>query len=399
MIITSTKKKKPNIIDNTQKLIDSAGETQFKNIYKNLQAEIKDKIISKLLSKLNEQNKQIEKYKEEILALKNDLVYLLKRVIISKNEEKINSLNSKLKKNYNKLHNNNFSSSSHNYDSSTFSPVHNTSSQLKSFNNFYNQTENNNINNKLSFDVSNIYPINNNQSEIDIKISNYINSIYKHNFAKNETNINDYYSLNKKENVFDEIFHRKNNANKNSDLYVGTDPCMHKKKNLYNNRSQRNISSSMTKRPIESNEGKKKNKRLSSSMVNIKNKYEYMTECKNNDEYEENEDDKNISKNNYFDDENDIIKVQGGKMNIIIKNNNYTNKYLKVKKKKDDSSIPSNSSQLSNYKSFKNKTQHNGFYSVTGGNKINHNTALKKKIKRNNHYIPLNRSPFLANKF
>ena len=397
MIITRTKKQKPNIIDNTQKLIDSAGETQFKNIYKNLQAEIKDKIISKLLSKLNDQNKQIEKYKEEILALKNDLVYLLKRVIISKNEDKINSSNSKLKKNYNKLYNNNFSSSSHNYDFSTFSPVHNTSSQLKSFNNFYNQTENNNINNKLSFDASNIYTINNNQSEMDIKISNYINSIYKHNFAKNDTNINEYYSLSKKESVFDEIFHRKNYANKNSDLYMGTDPCLHKKKKIYNNSSQRKISSSMTKRPIESNEGQKKNKRLSSSMVNIKNKYEYMTECKNNDEFEDNEDDKNINNNN--DDGNNLTKVKGRKMNIIIKNNNYENKYLKVKKKKDDVSIPSNSSQLSNYNSFKNKTQHNGFYSITGGNKINHNNALKKKIKRNNLYIPLNRSPFLANKF
>ena len=59
MIITSTKKKKPYVIDNIQKLVDSAGETQFKNIYKNLQAEIKDKIITKLLTKLDIQNKQI----------------------------------------------------------------------------------------------------------------------------------------------------------------------------------------------------------------------------------------------------------------------------------------------------------------------------------------------------
>jgi hypothetical protein len=39
------------------------------------------------------------------------------------------------------------------------------------------------------------------------------------------------------------------------------------------------------------------------------------------------------------------------------------------------------------------------FYSVTNANKTNHNTTLKKKIKRNNHYIPINRSPFLVNKF
>ena len=144
MIITSTKKKKPNMIDNIQKLVDSAGETQFKNIYKNLQTEIKDKIITKLLQKLDIQNKQIEKFKEEILSLKNDLVYLLKRVILSKNEEKMNSPNSKPKKMYNKL-NNNFSISSNNNDNSTFSPLNNTS-LMKTFSKFYNQTESNNNN-------------------------------------------------------------------------------------------------------------------------------------------------------------------------------------------------------------------------------------------------------------
>ena len=106
MIITSTKKKKPNKIDNIQKIIDSAGTTQFKNIYKNLQTEIKDKIITKLLSKLDIQNKQIEEYKQEIISLKNDLVYLLKRVILSKNEEKNNSINAKTNKNDNKYINN-----------------------------------------------------------------------------------------------------------------------------------------------------------------------------------------------------------------------------------------------------------------------------------------------------
>ena len=108
MIIIITKKKKTNKIDNIQKIIDSAGTTQFKNIYKNLQTKIKDKIITKLLSKLDIQNKQIEEYKQEIISLKNDLVYLLKRVILSKNEEKNNSINTKTNKNDNKYINNYF---------------------------------------------------------------------------------------------------------------------------------------------------------------------------------------------------------------------------------------------------------------------------------------------------
>ena len=380
MIITSTKKKKPNIIDNIQKLLDTAGETQFKNIYKNLQVEIKDKIITKLLSKLEIQNKQIENYKQEIISLKNDLVYLLKRVIISKNEEKINASNAKTKKNFNKLN------KANNYDISSFSPLNNTSSQIKSFNNFNNHLENNN-NNKLSFDITNIYPINSNQSEVDIKINNYINSIYKHNFLKNETNINDYYSLNKKENLYEEIFLKKSN-NKKIEGYTKTDPCINRKKNLQNNRSQRNISTCIPKRAIESLEEKKKSNKLSSSMINIKNKYEYMTDIKNNEEFEDNKDN---NEDEHF--------HKKRKINIIVKNSNYGNNYLKVKKKTDDLDLPKK--QLNSYKSFKNKTQHNGFYSVTGENKISHNTntAIKKKIKRNYHYIPVNRSPFLANKF
>ena len=81
-------------------------------------------------------------------------------------------------------------------------------------------------------------------------------------------------------------------------------------------------------------------------------------------------------------------------MNIIINDNNFGNKYLKVKKRSADFNTHNN--QINNYKSPKDS---NGFYSTTYGNKINYNNDLKKKIKRNNHYIPLNRSPFLVNKF
>ena len=382
MIITSTKKKKPTKIDNIQKLIDSAGETQFKNIYKNLQVEIKDRIITQLLSKLDKLKKQLEESKQEIISLKNDLVYLLKRVILTRNEEKLNPHNTKMKRNYSKLVKN--FTLSNNYNTSTFSPTNNSIIQLKSFSSFYNQTENNNPNNKLSFDFPNN---NSNQNELDIKISNYINSIYKHNFLKNETNINEYYSLNKNENLFEEIFLKKNNK-KNNELYSGTDPCLNKKNQLHNNHSQRNISLSLTKRQIESIDDRKKNKKLSSSMINIKNKNEYINDYKSNDEFEENQEE--------YDDESDEIKYKtNGKMNIIIKNNNYGNKYLKVKKRSGELNTPNNN-QLNNFKSFKNKTHYNGFYHV---NKNNKNASLKMKIKRNNHYIPLNRSPFLANKF
>lgn len=379
MIITSTKKKKPNLIDNFQKIIDSAGETQFKNIYRNLQTEIKDKIITQLLSKLENQKKLIEEYKQEIIALKNDLVYLLKRIIISKNEDKSIIPNINKKKNYKLVKNNSLSNNIKGKRS--FSPTNNKSPQLKSVSNYYNQTESKNNNDNINIEMSNFCP---NQNELDIKIINYINSIYKHNFAKNETNVCDYYSLNKNESLYDEIFHKKINK-KNNEFYVGTDPCLKKKKTLYNNQSQRNISTSLTKRPIETVDERRKSKKLSSSMVNIKKKNNYS----NTDEFEENVDD------------DDDIECRNRQMNIIIKDKKYDTKYLKVTKKKHELSLDQNNlNNIKNYKSFKKKTQQNGFYSATNGNKINYNsTGLKKKIKRNYQHIPLNRSPFIANKF
>lgn len=380
MIITGTKRKKTNKYENIQKIIDSAGDTQFKNIYKNLKTEIKDKIITKLLTKLDIQNKQLEEYKQQIIALKNDLVYILKRIILSKNEEKKN--NYKLIKNY--------SISTNNFNNSTSSPLNITTPQFKNITNL----DSHNINNNLpSFNFSNISPICNSPNELDIKINNYINSIYKHNFLKNETNINEYYSLNKKENLFQEIFHKKNNI-KNSEIYIGTEPNVNKKKLLNRNNSKRNISSPLTKRQIESFEDRKKNKQFSSSMVNIKNNNIYIHD-KNSDEIGV-----NLNNSDNIDDNNNISR-KNGKKNIFIRNNNHNfgKKFLKVKKKSADLTIHSH--QLNNINNIKNKTQYNGVDSTpnTNGSKINHNNDLKKKIKRNNHYIPLNRSPFLANKF
>ena len=138
------------------------------------------------------------------------------------------------------------------------SPMNKTIAQIKPYSNIYNQTDTNNnfINNKIGCDSSNLFPFSNTQSGLDIKINNYINSIYKHNFLKNDTNINDYYSLNKKEKLFDEIFHKKINL-KYSQYYIGTDPLLNKRSPLTHNHSQRNISASLIKKPIEHEEEKK----------------------------------------------------------------------------------------------------------------------------------------------
>ena len=93
-MITNFKKQKPQLYEERiQKLIDSAGETQFKNIFTKMKDEIKNTIITKLLSKLEKQTKQIEQYKQEIISLKNDLTYILKRVLLLKNQIPKNKTN------------------------------------------------------------------------------------------------------------------------------------------------------------------------------------------------------------------------------------------------------------------------------------------------------------------
>ena len=293
MIIIGTKKKKPKKIDNITKMIDTAGETQFKNIYKNLQAEIKDKIITKLLLKLEKQNKQLEQYKEEIISLKNDLVYLLKRIILSNNEQKLNP-NLQIRKGKNKIIKKNSSSNCniqtfYGNSNSIFVHLNKMSTQKKPFFNRKNKVYNNNIvNNKIIIDISNINNNNNYaQTVLDLKINNYLNSIYKHNFLKNETNINNYYSLNKKETLFEEIFHKKNNY-KIVEYYIGTNPCMNKINFFNSNRSLRNISSSLNKMSTDyHHHDRNKSKNHSTSIIKIKNKNEYIIDSNNNDKFDD----------------------------------------------------------------------------------------------------------------
>ena len=74
------------------------------------------------------------------------------------------------------------------------------------FTNFYNKTELNKDYN-LTFKNQNQVPFQLNQpeTELDIKVNNYIQSLYIKNACKNETNLNKYYSLNKTQSVYDEV--------------------------------------------------------------------------------------------------------------------------------------------------------------------------------------------------
>ena len=342
MIISNNKRTKPKNIDNIEKIVEG-GETKFLSIYKNLQNKLKEELTSKLISRLfkllEKQKYQIEEYKKEISSLKNNLVYILKRILLSKNEEKSNLKNYSKMKNYNILKN--YSITTNNTTYTSFSPKNQSYSNLRSFHSFYDRTEIAKENNStFKSDISLQY--NKPKTELDIKINNYINSLYKHNFSKNETNINNYYFLDKAENIYDEISQKVRNKSKNR--------IQSSLKN--NNNLKTNNSSSRIKKRSCNELNKNKLSKSISNMVS--------------DNYE----DMSVSQYNIND-----------------------SKCLKVRKNNSDKYF-NNTMKIKENKSYKNISQ------IIQGNKKNkkYNINLKKNMNKTNHYIPFNRSPFLVNK-
>ena len=346
MMITNTKIIKPKTIDNIENIIDG-GESRFISIYNNLKNNLKEELVSKLISrlftKLEKQRQQIEEYKQEITALKNNLVYLLKRILLSKNNEDNNLSNFKRMKNYDKLIKN-YSLSTNNTTYTSLSPKNKSSSTINLFTNFYNKTE---LNKDYNLTFKNQVPLqlNQPQTELDIKVNNYIQSLYIKNSCKNETNLNNYYSLNKTQSVYNEVLEniRKKIHNLSFSTYNS------------NNNSKRNISSSMKKIYYDELNNKSKNKNKKNSELHI-NSFNY--------------EDKNNS-------------------NINIDNSNY----LKVTKKNSEKNF-NKKNKSNNSKSSKSLSH----ISKERGNNKRYNINLKKKMNKSNHYIPLSRSPFLINK-
>ena len=344
MMISTKKIIKPKTIDSIQNIIDG-GDSKFFFTYNNLKNNLKDELVSKVISRLfrilEKQKQQIEEYKQEITTLKNNLIYLLKRILLSKNNEDKNLSNFKKMQNYDKLIKN-YSLSTYNTTYTSFSPKNKSSSSLNIFTNFYNKTELNKDYN-LTFKNQVPFQFNQPQKELDIQVNNYINSLYIKNACKNETNLNNYYSLNKTQTVYDEVIEkiRKKIHNKSFSTYNS------------NNNSKRNISSSIKKIYFDDINNKNKNKKN----LNL-----------------------HINSFKYEDISNSITNLD---------NSNY----LKVTKKNSEKNFNDKNRSI-NCKSSKSLSH----ITKEKGNNKRYNMNLKKKVNKFNHYIPLYRSPFLINK-
>ena len=181
-------------------------KSQFYDLFKEIQNEIKDKVITKYLHLIENQAKELDELRKENTLLKNQLTYILKRILLNKNDytsaartNRLNNLNSSI--DYNRsmiLKDNNRKSNSmlrplrscENYRCVT----ENIASRYK---------ENNNS-------TTNLLGNDNNNINVDNKVSGYLNSLYRHNF-NNSNKAGGNYFLNKNKGLLEELFPSKNN--------------------------------------------------------------------------------------------------------------------------------------------------------------------------------------------
>ena len=181
-------------------------KSQYYDVVKDMQNEIKDKVITKYLHLIENQAKELDELRKENTLLKNQLTYILKRILLNKNDytsaartNRLNNLNSSI--DYNRsmiLKDNNRKSNSmlrplrscENYRCVT----ENIASRYK---------ENNNS-------TTNLLGNDNNNINVDNKVSGYLNSLYRHNF-NNSNKAGGNYFLNKNKGLLEELFPSKNN--------------------------------------------------------------------------------------------------------------------------------------------------------------------------------------------
>ena len=238
-----------------------------------MHVEIKDKVISKNLFLIEQQAKELLELKKENTLLKNQLTYILKRILLNKNDytsairtNRLNNLNSSI--NYNRsmiIKENNRKSNS------MLRPLHSVGNyridpeKIASRYQEANKSELNILGNE------------NTNNNVDNQVNKYLNSLYRHNFYnsnKNGGNI----SLSKNQPLSDELFINKNSSfylnTENNEQFLGNEGV---KKNKSKKQRETN---STERRPYKKgnmgNNGTKNNstgKRYRSKYLNISNLY------------------------------------------------------------------------------------------------------------------------------
>ena len=313
------------------------GYYQFKKLYKIIQNDIKNIVISRLHNQIRILVKELEALKKENTIIKNDLIYILKRILNNKPEYNI------LYKSLSNNHNNSCINlkPNMNYNSSLIS-LNTKNSFLSAEKANTNNIQNNNYNTsrtkislmKKADNLSNILTSDNNlksedkNRQLNNKIDSYLNSLYRHNFVENHFGYENNYNLNKSKGIYDELFCTQNS--------------------IYDNNKNHNSHKSM---------------KISFDEKIEKGKYYSMKKPK-------------YSK--YF---KHIKKVDHFKLNDKEKEKDNLNESINTKNKN------------------KNKLANESIINKNGNESIRNNKGYGKKSNTKIKIIYTNRSPFIANKF
>ena len=172
-------------------LIEQAGETIFQNVYKDVQNEIKDQIITKLLTKLEKQGKKVEELEKEIRKIKDDYIYVLKRILSNKND-------------YVLPNNTNNSNNKSVHFSNDNSSRLNNSGILTHKKNHATISEDWDASEEESVEYKNKH-----EKNIETKIKRYLNNLNKVNYVNNTEGTSTNHYIEKDIAIYDELFPKK----------------------------------------------------------------------------------------------------------------------------------------------------------------------------------------------
>ena len=153
-------------------------KSEYDPILKEVQNGIKDKVITKFLSTIQQQSKELNELRKENTLLKNQLTYILKRILLNKSDfnqavktTRINNLNNSLYYNKSMVVNNN----NKNSNNSMLRPLRSVENYRVVSDNLYKDNNNSITNINIISSENNGYL--NTSSAVDNKISSYLNSL------------------------------------------------------------------------------------------------------------------------------------------------------------------------------------------------------------------------------
>ena len=214
---------------------DTITKSNYRIIYQKIKEEIKSVVITKLLDQVQTLSNNYQKLLKENSLIKNDLIYILKRVLLNK-KEYVQISNTSINKNYQMksvysmpyLTNTSFINRK-SYDSILSSDnIYHNNYYVQGHNNFY--REENRLNNSMNkrqienrrYSIDDDTKKGNNSSlynnlensiqfkNIQNKVDYYLNSLYKHNFSEELiSGTATAHLINKDKSLYDELFKKK----------------------------------------------------------------------------------------------------------------------------------------------------------------------------------------------